>query len=417
MLTTIRRLRVGLLGLSIVCGLAGGGRAWADATWEFRKLVDRGTVVPGSGGLTFRSLYAPALDGDNLFFYGSTLSGSTTVRYICRLQIASNVLTTVAREGSASPDGTAYGSFLTAISCDGANVVYGDTAAVYASGPGYASTLVRRGNAIPGGGTFGDIRDGFAVDGTNYAFSGQSQDMIPRAGVYLRRGRTGPIETIADWNTTIPGTTFTFNKRFWFLIGHRGAFYFTGENSVEAHAGIYCWSNGVLSRVVDTQTQVPGQAFGYFSGFQQIAADGDNLTFKGSYGGGSGIYKRIGAGEWVVVADSGTALPETPDPPLGYTAAGIDGDATVFVGSAGSRKGGFYSDAGGSLQLLVSYTNGVLEGRPINELGIRIDHCFNANRFAFYASYLDAPANEAIWLGTVTVSDPPPPSGAVIVVR
>lgn len=417
MLTATRRVGVVLLGLSVVCGVAGGGRARAEATWEYRKLVDRATVVPGSGGLTYRSLYAPALDGDNLFFHGSTLSGSTTVRYICRLQIASNVLTTVAREGTASPDGTAYGGFLTAISCDGANVVYGDGVAVYASGPGYASTLVRSGNAIPGGGTFQSIRDGFAVDGTNYAFSGESSGTPQRAGVYLRRGRTGPIETIADWNTTIPGTAFKFNQRFYYLMGHKGAFYFTGGNSVEAYSGIFCWSNGVLARVVDTQTRVPGQAFGYFSGFQQIAADGDNLTFKGSYGGGSGIYKRIGAGEWEVVADSGTALPETPDPPLGYVAAGLDGNDVIFSGSCGSRKGGFYCDAGGSLQLLLSYTNGVLEGRPINELGIRVDHCFNANRFAFYASYYDLPANEAIWLGTVTVTEPPPPSGAVMVVR
>ena len=164
---------------------------------------------------------------------------------------------------------------------------------------------------------------------------------------------------------------------------------------------------------------MPGQAFGYFTGFGQLAVDGSFFAFQGSYSGGSGIYKRQDGSAFARAVDHETPMHEEPDTLTTVSLAGMDGNAIVFIGGGGGyRNGGVYSDAGTEVHQVISYTNRIMEGYQAGGgFGVKINECFDNNRFVYQVDYYyepELPANSAIWMATVNARGP---TGGLLLIR
>ncbi|PCJ54862.1 MAG: hypothetical protein COA70_04005 [Planctomycetota bacterium] len=98
--------------------------------------------------------------------------------------------------------------------------------------------------------------------------------------------QTPTFTKIADTNTVAPdsgGSSFSSFGDAREISGSRVAFYaFHGSGS-----GIYTYENGVLARLVDTNTLVPG-AMSNFSTFFDVSIDGGLVAFSGGWPGPGG---------------------------------------------------------------------------------------------------------------------------------
>ncbi|MDA0991906.1 MAG: hypothetical protein O3A51_14295 [Verrucomicrobia bacterium] len=249
--------------------------------------------------------------------------------------------------------------------------------------------------------TFSSFSDGITIQGSNVAFSARLSN--GEAGVYWSQGFSGPIQTIADWNTLVPGTADTFSERFYYLSAVGDALYFTGAS--DSTVGLYVYRQGALERVADTQTAVPEQAGTFFTGYKHIMATDDTVSFAGEYDGGQGLYRIVGNGPIRRVLDHTTTLPVEPSHLTAYSAGGVDNRQVAFLGSAGYRQGGIYSDVGGEIHQVITYTNRIMDGREATSFLMRPGEAFNANRLVYHSAYTyqeGLPSNSAIWLATVT---------------
>lgn len=379
----------------------------ADGPWEFTKLVDLSTPVPGLPGATFVSFGAPVIDGEQVFFYAWFNDGSLDKGIFAR--DPDGTLRRIIREGDASPDGPAYTSPRTYLSIDGSRLAFDDVYAVYGmTGAGNALNTIVRCNDIAypvpdgGGVNFKSLGDGRAIDGTRIAFSAKDYDS--RYGVYVRDGPEDALYAAANWNTQVPGAlpAQNFSGRFYSVCADEGRIFFTGTGA-EGAQGLYGHDGLALARVVDTETPVPGREAFTFDEIRYVSVDGQNLAFTANYPGGNGIYKRIGA-DLRKVLDHQTVPLEGPAPLTSLISVAIAGQFVVFSASAGYRNGGLYSDAGGIVHRMLSYTNRVLDDREITSFLLSMEG-FDAGKAVFMASYLyeeDLPSNSAIWLAEFT---------------
>jgi hypothetical protein len=172
---------------------------------------------------------------------------------------------------------------------------------VYRSAGGAISTIVDSNTPVPGGaGSFTVIGDNPSVSDGVVAFTALGED---QGGIYTGDG--GPLTTVADMSTLIPGSGSSFER---FKLGPsiaagRVAF----ENldlSFPLERGVYLWSAGLLEAVADRNTSIPGSTgnFSDFVGFSSLDDDGA-LAFIGRGNAPvEGIYVDDGVSLRVVVA-------------------------------------------------------------------------------------------------------------------
>jgi len=296
------------------------------------NVADVLTTVPGKTN-NFATLGCPSISSTNVVFFGGTNNAVGGIHLFSGTP-GSGALTNLADENTAIPSGTGnFTGFGATPVVSGTNVVFTGT---NASGGGvYLVTLPLTGSSlskvadrntlIPSGtGSF----TGFGqpvLSGANVAFFGTN---ATGKGIYLFS--SGTLSRVADLATAIPGGTGSFTG-FGATPSLSGAnVVFFGTNSLGG--GIYIYSNGALSKVIDQATLLDGKTLNSLtSAFPGLvlgseALDTEAVVFLANFTDSSSGYFLALTGTLTVPA---TTIPATVIPATTIPAVGIPGTTTL----------------------------------------------------------------------------------------
>ncbi len=169
----------------------------------------------------------------------------------------------------------------------------------------------------------------------------------------------GQLMVVADSSMIIPGSEF-FNFAFGGSLGAGpticGSTVVFKGSSLGYGSAIWRWRDGVLEKLVDTHTLVPGRSvtFGSFLGSPNI--DGENLVFYSRHDDGRGIYAVI-SGELRTIADTDTFLPGAAFPILSFgsaTSPAISGENVAFFAARPGSPSvqGVYLSVNGEIRVI-----------------------------------------------------------------
>lgn len=211
---------------------------------------------------------------------------------------------------------------------------------------------------VPNGtGNFATFSNMLSVDASgNVAFV--ESNGTTNNGIYL--SSTGVLTRVADLNTTIPGGTgnFTSFAAFGNAI-EAGRLAFRGNGSI-SQAGIYALVSGNLVRIADTSTAIP-DGTGNFTSFTTSYVDGTNYAFIGPGSASQqGIY--VSNGTTVTrIADKTSAVPGIGgtyswSSQLGFDAGNIAFWANITGGTSPGTIVGGHTSGGGLVTLATTAT-------------------------------------------------------------
>lgn len=214
-------------------------------------------------------------------------------------------------------------------------------------------------------------------------------------GAYLHNGRK--LVTVVDSNTIVPGTNEPFAGLIFY--GHN----ISGKNVVfmggsAAAYGVYLFNGNRLTRVADTNTDIPGSA-GKFTGFDAPVISGGNVAFlgeEGSAGRWTGIYHFNGK-RLRVIADGNTFIPESQEKFSAFGRVVISGRNVAFtsIDYATRKRTGIYLHKDSKL-LKVADANTDIPGSQ-DMFGSMGSPVISGGRVAFWGQ--DAPESlEGIYL-------------------
>jgi hypothetical protein len=367
------------LGLS-VCLLV-SGKAEAN-TFEFTKIVDTNTPIPGGTGNFTGFLNPPFLDKRNVAFHGFGPSEQRGI-YIS----VDGKLNVVADTKTPIPGGQGNFNFVDFPSLDNQNVAFqgrdsSNQSGIYTNIGGKLNVVADTKTPIPGGQGNFTLVDFPFLDNQNVAFVGRnSSDQL---GIYKNIG--GKLSVVADTKTPIPGgqgnfTSFSVSSTF--LDNRNVAFVGYGSSQ----QGIYINIGRQLKVVVDTSTPIPNGT-GNFAGFGGVSLDKKDVAFTGfdSSGTQRGIYTTIG-GKLKVVVDTSTPIPNGIENFAGFGSISLDNGNLAFGGIGSSSAGGIYTTLGGSLRKVIAI-NDSLDGKIVSSLTSE-RQALSGNRISFTAGFTD----------------------------
>lgn len=210
-----------------------------------------------------------------------------------------------------------------------------------------------------------------AVPGSNFTFSSFSAPVIDRGnvvfgaigsnsssfirGIYIQRGE---MEVVVDSNTPLPGGGRNFSDfPNYALDGGNVAF----RGFAFDQDGIYLSRDGAVQVIASRNTPIPGGT-GNFLNFGGVALDGDNVVFSTQGQGQQGVYQSRD-GSLQVVADTNTTIPGGVGNFTRFSNPGIDGNNVVFGGFGTNSQQGIYISRAGVLQLVVNNNTKITDSR------------------------------------------------------
>jgi hypothetical protein len=291
------------------------------AQWEFLKVADGSTPIPGIQGETFKELNVPAISGERVAFYGRSgdFHNSDQVGIFVfengSIRIVADIFTPIP-----SGNGTSFVRF-------------------------DAPTI---------------------SDAGQTSFWGQNPYSPLQEGIYLK-GSAPLLRAVADVNTPIPGGTGTFVAHFAprpSINSGNVAFLHWGTDQ----EGVYTEIGGVLGVVANLNTAIPGGQ-GTFSGnsaFDEVSISGSSVAFVGRGIGQEGIYSNLG-GALSVGADLNTILPDGgPDEhgtALSLRGPSLDHEDLAFVAYGQLARSAIYKKRNGTLEVAVN-NHTLIPGKP-----------------------------------------------------
>jgi VCBS repeat protein/FG-GAP repeat protein len=284
---------------------------WASS-FQLSRVADLNTPIPAGSG-TFTSLGPPAVSGASVAFRGSG-NGQEGI-YLFNGAVLSRVADLNTPIPGGSGTFTSLGPpFLGPPALSGARVAFrgggNGQEGIYLFNGAVLSRVADLNTRIPDGSRNFDF-DFFgqpALSDGIVAFSGGSVN--GQEGIYLFNGTV--LSRVADLNTRIPGGSGNFTPDTFasgappLLSGGNVAFLGTGSSGQQ---GIYLYAGGVIVRVADGNTLIPGANVNFFA-FESPALSGDNVAFLGTdlSLGHAGIY-LFESGVLRRVADANTPIP------------------------------------------------------------------------------------------------------------
>lgn len=174
--------------------------------------------------------------------------------------------------------------------------------------------------------------------------------------------QTTPFTKVADTSTPIPNQSGNFETFSNMLsVNEDGEVAFSEDNfNAPSNDGIHFWSSGVISRIADVDTAIPGGT-GNFTSFSFFGngIEGTTVAFRGSGSGGqAGVYAFVG-GNLVKIADTTTAIPNGTGNFTEFTTAYVDGGNLAFIAAGTSDQEGIYLASGATLTRIADKTTPV----------------------------------------------------------
>ncbi len=362
----------------------------------FTKIADTSTAMPGGGTFaTFGSF--PSIDGSSVAF--SSPSGNASAIYAG----SGGAVSTLVPAGAAVPNGSGtFANYNQSFRYDGGTVAFignqpsGTAIGVYTAN---GSTLARSADtatAIPGGtGNFTSFSPFPSVSGGTVAFTGSGASS--QQGVYTSTGGATPaVAVVADKNTAAPGTAGTFTGFGSNPSISGSTVVFRASSNLGGNAGVYMRTGtGPITTVADTTTPVPGGGGNFAGPFSEPAVSGSNASFIVN----NGVYALLN-GTLTTIANTNTPSPNGSGNFTSITTyAPISGSDVAFIGSTLTTKGIYYYD--GTLHTIVDNTM-VLDGRQLTSssnffLGI---DALGGNRVAF--NVLFSTGSNGVYMATFT---------------
>ncbi len=376
--------------------------ASAHVAFTFTKIADTGTPMPNAPQMQFERFGVPALDNGRVAFQGGIGAGGQPPTGLYTWTSGTG-LQTVADWNTLMPEVPPFGNppneyvykfqvfadplvsgeTLTFFGAGGGGNVPSEGGMYTASVDGTVHCIADGSNIIPGSSQpFSNARFTMpAISGNTVVFGGANDAFAPtpRGGIYKGTG-DGPLATVADLDTPVPGGTGNFTAPgvlSWpgmiAADGQTNAFGWGGENA----AGIYRSDGASLTCVADTSTPVPGGT-GNFTRFDAaqplgnvrrgLSASGGDIAFEGdSVANGRGVYLSHG-GELLKIVDKHTITPDLAPYGMGAGDLAMEYDHVVLT-SGNAVALGLYTTLGGQL-LRVFDTTQQFDGHSLNTIDI-----------------------------------------------
>jgi hypothetical protein len=359
----------------------------------FTKVADTTTAIPGGPG-NFTGFGSVSMDGGEIAFVGTGSNWGGV--YLFR----NGVVAEIADQNTVMPDrGILFSSFSGPVSINSDNIafvasgttgggVYTNLGGTLRAVASYAMTPIPDGT-----GNFTGM-DQPSISGANIAFNGYGSN--EQAGVYIEKN--GSLSKVVDTNTDIPSGTGKFAN----ISGTPGKL--DGDNvafrgSASTQDGIYTSIGGILAMVADKNTAIPN-GIGNFTNFDSPAIDSGAVTFHGRGANSQyGIYTNRG-GALAAVADTNTAIPEGTGTFGGFESyPSIDGNNIAFVASFAGRhaQDGIYVSLDGCLMNIVDIDD-TLDGKHPNWFGMS-PQSLSDSSLAFRVWFTDG--SEGIYAATL----------------
>jgi hypothetical protein len=261
-----------------------------------------------------------------------------------------------------------------------------------------------------------------SVNNGQVAFIGQANttSMVqPLRGIYL--WRDGTLSRIVDNTMSVPGGTVRFGS-FSSAVMESDRIVFIGESGAPSpreadRPDIYMHrlDTGVLSRVVDRNTLIPGRNhnFSYFFGLDRgLDVDGGKVAFIGGGTSVEGVYVAdTDSGELTAVAETGTLVPGVGLAEFAnyFGAVSIDDGRVAFgygtdflyipprTGPSDTAIYGIFSNLGGSLAKVIDKGD-MLDGKVVHQARIGREG-LDGNQIAFEVEFVGS--TRAIYVATL----------------
>ncbi|GET38530.1 DUF7453 family protein [Microseira wollei] len=232
------------------------------------------------------------------------------------------------------------------------------------------SKIVDTNTPIPGGGGNFTFLNTPVIDNGIVVFSGErgNQGRVEQRGIYTYAG--GMLQTVVDTNTPVPFSDVNFIGLDLGLAIDKGNIVFGGSGNKPNPLGgtdvygIYTVIGGVLDRVIDQSTILPGDNSNFTTFGGGLSIKGNNVAF---YGGSSfenvALFTNAG-GTLQRVVDSSTPLPEvTSNLDSLSNADVVFASSTSVDGTINNWRSGIYTYTGGVIKKIVDPATIMLGGR------------------------------------------------------
>ncbi len=381
------------------------------ASFNFTKIADTDTLVPGGTGTFSEFEGPPVISGSNVAF-----PGSDSLTFDGLYLHDGGTLSAVADRTTAIPGEPTlnFTSFDNDLSIDGSTVAFEAFANNLASPlPAVENmiltfqggsltirafedrTLVPPANSVP----FSDVDDPMIRAG---AIGFLGNDDASDEGIFLETG--GTIMRIMDHSSPVPGlatynfSSFDTNTSFdgTTLAGESDIV--DGTNTDEIVFTVLP-GGGVISVAQTVSTLIPGKLSEIFDDLAEPSIDQGTVAFGGSDASGNeGIYTDEG-GSLRLVADENTTVPGRSEPFTGFDTndTAIDDGRIVFEGDFLTGNGLFFEREGTLSKLIDS--DDILDGKNVSSFDLAFNGAISGDLIAFRAFFTDG--SEGIFVGQI----------------
>ena len=381
---------------------------WGVAQVTFTQVVDESILVPGSGS-TFAGFSDPVATGGAILFEGSNFNSSTNGIYT-----SAGGVSTIADLTTPVPGGGGNFTGFQSFAASGGNVVFEGFGAgrngVYSTAGGIhtvADTL----DLVPGSATnFNDFSTP-SISSTSVAFIGAGPGGV--SGVYTANASSGPLTTIVDTTSPLPGNPGEMFANFQ-LTGTSvsvggGDVAFNAFGNVNFVTGVYRGLAGSVALLLDDNTSLPGGG-GTFTSFNSTPQiDGNATLFRASGTGLQGIYSATGGGV-TAIADSNTLAPGGSN----FASFGLfsaDSRAIAFEANLMGGQTSLYYYDGMSISLLLA-PGDMVDSQTISSISIG-EGALSGTQLAVNLGFTNG--NSGIYSATVPAAIPEPSVATLLI--
>ena len=259
--------------------------------------------------------------------------------------------------------------------------------------PGYTSNF----------GSFFDI----SIGGGELIWRSQSGSGSGEQGIYTSNGSLGQVAIIGDYMPPSAGAGDIFAS-FHSAVRDGATIAYAGSSQFTNNTGIYLDTGGGATTVIDSSTVRPGGTENLSGVGLQIAMQGGDVAFLGSFGDTpatrvDGVYST--AGGLHTVADTSTPVPGGSGNFVAFEHnPGVNGGLaihsgmTVFVGvseSMGQQVRGIYIEYGGTVAKVIAQGD-IVDGDTVAQLKF-VRESFDGSSLVFYV-FFDSSLRQAIYL-------------------